>query len=361
MTDSSLSATVRDGAHLDELLSEPSEGVVETMRRMQGDLLLLGAGGKMGPSLARMARRACSAAGVQRRIIAVSRFRIPSPNSLLAGGGKEGGGLEAQLNGWDIETLRCDLLDRDALNELPEIPNVIFMAGMKFGSTGQEPMTWAMNSYLPGMVCEKFRHSRIVAFGTGNIYPLTPISLGGAVESDPPGPIGEYAMSCLGRERIIEHFSRTMSIPTAILRLNYAVAIRYGVLVDVARQVWQEKPVSLAMGVVNVMWQGDANAMALQAFDHTASPAFIVNIAGPEQVSIRRAAQQFGALMGKIPIFDGEECRNALVSNGQSGHRLFGYPRVSVQQMIQWIADWVMRGGEDLGKPTHFEVRDGKF
>ena len=218
-----------------------------------------------------------------------------------------------------------------------------------------------MNSYLPGMVCEKFRHSRIVAFGTGNVYPLTPIGYGGAIEFDPPGPVGEYAMSCLGRERIIQHFSRALSVPTAVLRLNYAIALRYGVLVDVARKVWQGEPVSLGMGVVNVIWQGDANAMALQAFDHVASPTFIVNIAGPEQVSIRRTAEQFGTLMGKTPVFEGEESPNALVSNGQAGIRLFGYPRVSVQQMIEWIADWVVRGGEDIGKPTHFEVRDGKF
>jgi len=351
MNAASLPDTIRDGEHLDDLLSEPSEGVIETMRRMKGDLLVLGVGGKMGPSLARMARRACTAAGVQRRIAGVSRFRVPSGC----------GGLEAQLGAWGIETLRCDLLDKEELNRLPDFPNVMFMAGMKFGSTGQEAMTWAMNGYLPGMVCEKFRHSRIVAFGTGNVYPLTPIGLGGSVETDAPGPVGEYAMSCLGRERIIEHYSRTLDIPAAILRLNYAVAIRYGVLADVARLVWQERPVSLAMGVANVIWQADANAMALQAFDHAASPPFVVNIAGPEQVSIRRAAEQFGALMGKTPVFEGEERPNALLSNGQLGHRLFGYPSVPVQQMIQWIAGWVMRGGEDLNKPTHFEVRDGKF
>lgn len=350
MTQPSLPATLRDGAHLDELLSEPNEGVVETMRGMLGDLILLGVGGKMGPSLARMARRASAAARISRRIIAVSRFQ-----------GASGGGLEAQLNDWDIETMHCDLLDRDALNRLPEVPNVVFMAGMKFGAMGQEPMTWAMNSWLPGMVCEKFRHSRIVAFSTGNVYPLTPLGLGGAAESDPLGPTGEYAMSCLGRERIFEHFSRMLDIPMAILRLNYAVAVRYGVLVDVARCVWQEKPISLAMGAVNVIWQADANAMALRAIDHAASPPFFVNIAGPDQVGIRGAADQFGALMSKTPVFEGEESPSALLSNGQLGVRLFGYPRVSVRQMVEWIADWVMRGGEDLGKPTHFEVRDGKF
>jgi nucleoside-diphosphate-sugar epimerase len=347
MTASTLPKTIRDAEHLDELLSEPHEGVIDLMWRLEGDLLILGVGGKMGPSLARMARRASDAAGVQRRIISVSRFSA--------------GGLETQLQRWGIETLPCDLLQRDELNRLPDIPNVIFMAGMKFGSTGQEALTWAMNSYLPGMVCERFRHSRIVAYGTGNVYPLTPISLGGSVETDAPAPVGEYAMSCLGRERIIEQFSRTLDIPAAILRLNYAVAVRYGVLADVARKVWEERPVALGMGAANVIWQADANAIALQAFDHVASPPFVVNIAGPEQISIRRCAEQFGALMGRTPIFQGEESPNALLSNGQEGHRLFGYPRVSAQQMIHWIADWVMRGGEDLNKPTHFEVRDGKF
>lgn len=344
---SSFPDTIRDSNHLDDLLSTPTEGVLETFRRLDGDLLILGVGGKMGPSLALLARRATEAAGVSRRIIGVSRF--------------SSGGLEQQLQGWGIETIPCDLLNADDLARLPDVPNVVFMAGMKFGSTGQEALTWAMNSYLPGMVCQKFRQSRIVAFGTGNIYPLSPVTLGGSRETDAPAPVGEYAMSCLGRERILEHFSRTLSVPTAILRLNYAIAIRYGVLVDIARNVWEGRPISLAMGVVNVLWQGDANAMALQSFGHVASPPFVVNLAGPEQVSVRRVAEQFGALMNKEPVFEGEESPNALLSNGQRGHRLFGYPRVGVEQMVRWIADWVMRGGEDLGKPTHFETRDGKF
>jgi nucleoside-diphosphate-sugar epimerase len=347
MKTNSLPDTVCDSAHLDELLSEPNAGVIETLRRLEGDLLILGVGGKMGPSLARMARRALDAAGVKRRIIGVSRFSSAE--------------LQTQLQAWGIETIACDLLRQEELGRLPEVPNILFMAGMKFGSTGQEALTWAMNSYLPGMVCERFRHSRIVAFGTGNIYPLTPVVLGGSVEADAPAPIGEYAMSCLGRERIIEHFSRTLNFPAAILRLNYAVAIRYGVPVDVARKVWNGQSVSLAMGAANVIWQGDANAMALQAFDHVSSPPFVVNIAGPEQISIRRLAEQFGRLMGKTPVFEGEESPEALLSNGQLGHRLFGYPHVGLQQMIHWIADWVMRGGEDLSKPTHFEVRDGRF
>jgi nucleoside-diphosphate-sugar epimerase len=338
---------IKDTDHLDDLLSEPTSGVIETLARQEGDLIVLGAAGKMGPSLARMAQRAARLAGADRRIIAVSRFSAT--------------GAEAAFRQHGVETIRCDLLRQDELDALPEAPNVVFMAGMKFGSTGNEPLTWAMNSYLPGMVCRKFRDSKIVAFGTGNVYPLSPLSLGGSAESDPVGPVGEYAMSCLGRERILEHFSREWGIPLTILRLNYAIAIRYGVLVDVANRVWNEQPISLAMGVANVIWQGDANAMALQAFDHAASPPCVINVAGPEQISIRRIAAQFGALMGKTPRFEGEEAPNALLSNGQKGHRLFGYPRVGVEQMVQWIADWVQRGGESLGRPTHFETRDGKF
>ncbi len=346
-TTSPLNDSIRDSAHLDDLLSAPTAGVLDLFRRLEGDILILGVGGKMGPSLAQMARRAADASGVSRRIIGVSRFSSD--------------GLENQLQKQGIETIPCDLLNAEELAQLPEVRNVVFMAGMKFGSTGRESLTWAMNSYLPALVCQQFRQSRIVAFGTGNVYPISHVTGGGSVETDAPKPVGEYAMSCLGRERIFEHFSRTNSIPLAILRLNYAIAIRYGVLVDIAHQVWEGKPILLGMGMVNVIWQADANAMALQAFDHVTSPPFIVNLAGPELVSVRRVAEQFGALMDKTPIFHGEESPSALISNGQHGHRLFGYPSVGVEQMVRWISDWVMRGGESLGKPTHFETRDGKF
>jgi nucleoside-diphosphate-sugar epimerase len=338
---------IADEERLEDLLSEPTEGVVATLARLEGDILVLGAAGKMGPSLTRMARRASEAAGVRRRVVAVSRFSTPE--------------AEADFHAQGIETIRCDLLDPEALNALPDAPNIVYMAGRKFGSTGQESLTWAMNAALPAMVCQKFPRSRIIAFSTGNVYPLTPVTLGGSVESDPVGPVGEYAMSCLGRERIFEHYSRTRNTPTALLRLNYAVEMRYGVLVDIARRVWAGEPVPLATGAVNVIWQADANAMALQAFNQAASPPFVLNIAGPEQLSARRLAEQFGALMGKTPVFEGEETASALLSNGQLGHRLFGYPRVSAQQLIHWTADWVMRGGASLDKPTHFEVRDGQF
>jgi len=338
---------IRDVEQLEGLLSEPTEGAIDALGRLPGDLLLLGVGGKMGPTLARMARRASEAAGVRRRIIGVSRFSA--------------GPLEGRLREHDVETIRCDLLDPAQLAALPDAPNVLFMTGMKFGATGQEAMTWGMNALLPGLVCQKFARSRIVAFSSGNIYGLSPVTLGGSVETDPLRPVGEYAMSCVGRERLFEHGSRTYSIPMALLRLNYATEMRYGVLVDLALSVQAERPIDVTMGNLNAIWQADANAMALQAFGHLASPPTVLNLAGPEQLSVRRLAEQFGALLGKRVTFQGAEAPDALLSNGQKAHQLFGYPRVGAQQMVEWIADWVRRGGESLGKPTHFEVRDGAF
>jgi hypothetical protein len=232
---------------------------------------------------------------------------------------------------------------------------------MKFGSTGQEARTWAVNAYLPGMICERFRGSRVVAFSTGNVYGLSPVALGGSLESDPLSPVGEYAMSCLGRERIYEAFSRSLGIPMALLRLNYATELRYGVLVDLAQQVLSGKAIDLGMGHLNALWQADANAAALCAFAHVATPPFVVNLAGPELLSVRRLAQELGGLLQRPVTFAGSEGADALLSNGQLGHRLFGYPRVGVSQMLLWIADWLRRGGPTLGKPTHFEARDGKF
>jgi nucleoside-diphosphate-sugar epimerase len=235
------------------------------------------------------------------------------------------------------------------------------MAGMKFGSTGQEARTWAMNCWLPGLVCRKFRAARVVAFSTGNVYGLTPVAGGGSLETDPLAPVGDYAMSCVGRERILEHFSRTYAIPMVLLRLNYAVEMRYGVLVDLAQRVWAGRPVDVSMGHLNAIWQADASATALAALAHTASPPLVLNVAGPELLSVRRVAGLFGALLDRPVALQGTESADALLSNAQRAHRLFGFPRVSAGAMIHWIADWVRRGGETLGKPTHFEVRDGKF
>ncbi len=345
--DPKLLESIADVEQLEDLLSAPTAGVVETMRKLHGDVLVLGVGGKMGPSLARMVKRASQEAGVQRRVIGVSRFGS--------------GGIERQLRQWGISTLPADLLDREALRRLPDVENVIFMAGMKFGSSGNEPLTWAMNTFLPGMVCERFAQSRIIAFSTGNVYGLTPVKGGRSSETDPPSPMGEYAMSCLGRERIFQHFSESMKIPIALLRLNYAVEMRYGVLLDLARRVAGGETIDLSMGHVNVIWQGDANAMALQTFEHVSSPAQVFNLAGPELLKVREVAEEFGKLLGKTPKFVGAEAPDALLSNAQKTHGLFGRPRIGAKLVMKWVADWVKRGGTTLDKPTHFEARDGKF
>lgn len=338
---------IADTEQLEDMLSEPTEAAVAALARLDGDLIVLGVAGKMGPTLARMARIASERAGVRRRIIGVARFTEAR--------------YEARLHAHGVETIRCDLLDPKQLARLPDVPNVAFMTGMKFGSTGQEALTWAMNCWLPGIVCEKYRRARIVAFSTGNVYGLSPVVQGGSVEGDALGAAGDYAMSCVGRERIFEHFSRIYQIPMAILRLNYATEMRYGVLVDLAQHVLKGKAIDLTMGHFNAIWQADANAMALASFGQLATPPLVVNLAGPEQLSVRHVAEEFGRLLGKPVVFAGAESAQAILSNGQLGHRLFGSPRVGAAQMIRWIADWLGRGGETLGKPTHFEVRDGKF
>jgi len=332
---------------LEDRLSEPTPSVIETLGRIEGDLIVLGAGGKMGPSLARMARRASDAAGVRRRILAVSRFSCIQ--------------AEASLQAHGIETRRCDLLDPDQLKELPDTANVIFMTGLKFGSTGREALTWATNAYLPGLVCQKYRRSRIAVFSTGNVYGLTPVAQGGSRESDALRPLGEYAMSVVGRERLFDFFSRRLDIPVALLRLNYATELRYGVLVDVAQHVRARQPIDLSMGYVNAIWQGDANAMALQALARAASPPCVLNIAGPELLSVRQVAEQFGQLLSQRVVFQGQESAEAFLSNAQQAHRWFGYPRVCTAQMMEWIAAWVRADGVNLGKPTHFDVRNGCF
>jgi hypothetical protein len=338
---------IQDVEQLENLLSEPTAGAIDAMRRLEGDVLLLGVGGKMGPTLARMARRATDAAGVSRRIIGVARFSTAA--------------LQSQLDAHGVETIRCDLTEPGALARLPDVPNVVFMTGMKFGATGNEPLTWMMNVYLPGMVCERFSNSRIVAISTGNVYGLSPVVHGGSVEHDALAPVGEYATTAVGRERIFEFFCATREIPLALLRLNYANELRYGVLADLARAVWNGNAIDLRMGSFNAIWQGDANAMVLQAFDHVAVPRRVLNLAGPELLSVRRVAEEFGRLLDRPVTFSGVEASDALLSNAQLAHRLFGYPRVAARQMIEWIADWVRHGGEDLGRPTHFQVRDGSF
>ena len=338
---------IKTEAQLESHLSEPTTEVIESIAALTGDILILGVGGKMGPTLAKQAKRAIDTAGVPKKVIGVSRFSTPRVQETLHAAG--------------IETIAADLLSEDCLQNLPDTQNVILMAGRKFGSTENEGLTWAMNGYMPGRVAEKFRSSRLVVFSTGNVYPLTPVSQGGATESSPVAPIGEYAQSCLSRERICAYFSAQFGTPMVILRLNYAIDLRYGILLDIAEKVYTEEPISLQMGNVNVIWQGDANAIALRAFSHCQSPPLVLNVTGPETVSIRHLASYFGAIFNKSPHFEGEEASTALLSNAARCHQLFGYPRISLGQMIEWVAEWVQIGGTTLHKPTHFEVRDGKF
>ena len=337
----------RNEQELEELLSRPNEADRAAMRELGGDLLILGVAGKMGPSLALRARRAASEAGVNVRIIGVSRFSSEANRRLLDAAG--------------IEAISADLLADGALADLPDAPNVIHMAARKFGSTGDESPTWAMNAYLPARVAERFRHSRIVAFSSGNVYPHSPIAQGGSTESSALEPVGEYAMSAIARERLLTYMSKTHRTPMAILRLNYAVETRYGVLLDIGTRVFGRQPVDLAMGCANVIWQGDANSICLRSFAHCASPPFVLNLTGPETVSVRWIATRFGQILGVEPILEGEERHTALLNNAARSFRLFGYPTVSVDELVEWTAHWIGAGGRTLNKPTHFEARDGKF
>ncbi|MDN5211778.1 NAD-dependent epimerase/dehydratase family protein [Fulvivirgaceae bacterium BMA12] len=329
---------------LENKLSEPSTPLIEDLRRPEGDILVLGAGGKMGPSLAKLAKRAVDAGGSQKRIIGVSRFSNEA--------------LKSELEDFGVEVIAGDLMDESFLEKLPDVENIIYMAGNKFGTTGREHFTWAMNAYLPGRIAKKYKNSRIVVFSTGNVYPLT---RSGATEEDHANPIGEYAQSCLGRERVFEYFSHKYHTPMAIYRLNYAIDLRYGVLLEIAKSVWEENPIDLQMGNVNVIWQGDANEIALRSLNHCTSPPNILNVTGPEILSIRTLAKEFGKIMGKTPVFLNEPQPTALLSKTDKANQLFGRPRVTVEEMITWTADWVKAGGSELGKPTHFQERSGKF
>jgi nucleoside-diphosphate-sugar epimerase len=333
-------------AEIDRRLHEPPPGVVEDLDTLDGDLVVLGAGGKMGLSLCRMAVEA-AARGRRRRVLAVSRFSDEAQARAFTDAG--------------IDIHRADLLDPAALRDVPDAPNVVYLVGRKFGTSGAPSETWALNTYLPGRVAERFRGSRIAALSTGNVYPLVPVHSGGADESVPPAPVGEYAQSCLGRERLLEHVSRTRGTPVSILRLNYAVEGRYGVLHDVATKVRAGEPIDLAMGCANVIWQGDANAVVLRSLLHAGSPPTILNLTGPELVSIRWLAHRFGERFGVEPRLVGEEAPTALLSNAAAMVRRFGYPSVGLEQMIEWTAAWLEDGGPVSGKPTHFQQREGSF
>lgn len=337
----------RNEAELDERLTRPTPDVVDALRACPGDVAILGAGGKMGPTVARLVRRAADAAGTPRRVLAVSRFGTgPLPERLAEQG---------------IEVERADLTDWASLAALPEVPNVIFLAGQKFGTRSLPSTTWVTNTVVPALVADRFRDARIVGLSTGNVYPLTPASGGGSREEDTPGPVGEYAWSCLGRERVLEHASRARGTPVAVIRLNYAVDLRYGVLVDLALKIKAGTPIDLGMGHVNVIWQGDAARQVVQALARASVPPFVVNVTGPDVLAVRAVALELGRLLGCDPVFTGTEGSDALLSSTARAQSLWGLPSVSSAQLVAWVASWVSQGGVTLGKPTHYEQREGSF
>jgi nucleoside-diphosphate-sugar epimerase len=329
---------------LDDLLSTPRAETTAALESCPGDIIILGAGGKMGPTLARMAARARNDS---RRVIAVSRWSSAA--------------AERALNDAGVETLRCDLLDPRSVSHLPDAANVIFMAGQKFGTTEAPAMTWAMNTIVPAHCAHRYRDSRIVAFSTGNVYPLTPVERGGSREDDTPRPVGEYAASCLGRERVFEFYAMHHRGRVAIFRLNYAIDLRYGVLVDVALKVYRGEPVSVEMGYVNVIWQGDANRIALECLPLASSPPFVVNVTGVDVLRVRALSEWFAERFGKRVRFTDNERADALLSNTSRMRETFAAPEVSLDQMREWVAQWIEEGGPLLGKATKFEARDGRF
>ena len=338
---------IADTAQLEELLSVPSAELVAMMKRLDGDIMILGIAGKMGVTMGRLALRAIREAGVTKKVIGVARFSHPEER--------------AKLQSWGVETIVCDLLDREAVRRLPRVRNIIFMAGRKFGTEGSEAQTWAMNVLAPAYVAEHFRDSRIVVFSTGCVYPLVGVTSGGCTEETAPAPVGEYSQSCLGRERIFEYHSAKHGTEVLLFRLNYSVDLRYGVLHDIARRIWEGRPVENTVGHFNVIWQGDANSCALRALELAASPPAILNVTGPEIASVEETARELGRLMGKAVTFTGRPGGRCYLNDATKMFRHFGKPTVPLAQLIRWQADWIANGGESIGKPTHFEVNDGKF
>jgi nucleoside-diphosphate-sugar epimerase len=336
-----LPKTFADVEALEEFMARPSPELVADLSSVD-EILVLGVGGKMGPTLARLARRA------GKRVVGVARFSEK--------------GLREKLEAWDIECLACDLLDREQLELLPRMKHVVFMAGRKFGASGNTPLTWAMNVGVPFMVVEKFRDARIVAFSTACVYPFAAVTGPGAGESDPTlPPPGDYASSCVGREQAFLYGSQRYGTPGRLMRLEYAIDMRYGVLHDVASKVFAGKPVDVTMGHVNVLWQGEANAQALRLLAHCTTPTSPINISGPEVLSVRSLAEEFGKRFGKKPAITGTEAPTAWLVDTRAAQALFGPPRVPLAAMLDWQADWMARGMPDLGKPTHFEQRDGSY
>jgi dTDP-4-dehydrorhamnose reductase len=342
-----MNPTFQDETSLEDFLSCPSEADIAFMGALQGDLMILGAGGKMGSSLAWRAKRAAQSAGVSNRIIAVSRFASPAARDWFEQHG--------------IYALPCDLMNEQQLESLPSAENVYYLAGRKFGSSDRPDLTWASNCLLPALVAARFRSSHIVAFSTGNVYPLMPVGSAGSRETDRLDPVGEYAQSCLGRERIFEYFSREHSTPCLLYRLNYASDLRYGVLVDIARKVREGLKVNLSISAFNTIWQGDADSYALRALSLCQAPPQALNVTGTDQISVEEAASYFANRWNCPVQFAGESCGKALLSDASHCYELLGKPAVTSRQLMEWTALWIEQGGRSIGKPTKFEVADGRF
>ncbi len=329
---------------MEEFMTMPSEALIADLAKAPGDIMVLGVGGKMGPTLARMAKRAAP----ERKVIGVARFSEKGVRERLAKAG--------------VETIAADLLDRAALEQLPKAANIVFMAGRKFGAAGNVPLTWAMNVQVPAMVAEIFKASRIVAFSTGCVYPFVPVESGGATEDVAPiPPPGDYATSCVGRERMFEYFSAEHGTSGRLFRLNYAIDMRYGVLHDIGRKVRNGEAIDLTMGHANVIWQGDANSVALRCLAHATVPTTPINVTGPETFEVAKVAAEFGKQFGKTPKLTGTPAPTGWINNAARMVKEFGPPSVSLQKMIEWTADWLLRDMATLNKPTHYEVRDGKY
>lgn len=330
-------------AELDELLSRPSTELVEYIAKLDGDIMLLGAGGKIGPTIARTAKRAIDQAQVDKKVIAVARSPLD------------------ELKAEGITALNCDLLNWKAVSELPRVKNIVYLAGRKFGSTGSEWLTWASNVMIPHNVGDIFRDANIAVYSTGCVYPVVDVATGGSVETDRLDPIGEYASSCVGRERVFDYYANEQGARVVQIRLNYSLEMRYGVLVDIATSVFNNQPVDVTTGYFNGIWQGDCCNQTLQSFSHASSPSSVLNITGPEIFEVREMANCFGELFGKEPIIEGKENGKAYLSNATKANSLFGPPAVPIDKIIEWTAHWVKNGGENIGKPTHFETQNGKY
>jgi len=336
--------TTLNESGLEDILSEPTEATRKAVAGIEGDIVVLGAGGKMGPTLAMMLKKA---SGDRKTIYAVSRFSNPSTKSRIQQAG--------------VKTIEADLLDDSVYPQLPDVENVFHLVGMKFGATGNQPLTWAQNTFVPTLAARYYRASRIVAFSTGNVYPLVPVSAGGAVEETAPDPIGEYAQSCLGRERMFQYFSQVYGTPVTLIRLNYANEPRYGIIVDLTLKILNDEPIDLTMPAVNLIWQRDANDYIIQSIRLAKSPPAILNVTGPDTVSIRQLAEQIGSQLGKKPEFVSREAETALLSNASQCFSLFGYPKMTLSEMVSVIVKWVASGKTVLSKPTKYDIRNGRF